>query len=37
MATKYVSAVSIDVPGGGEGVLIHAEWVFTSARASARR
>ncbi len=32
MATRYVSAVSIDVPGGGEGVLIGAQWILTSAR-----
>ncbi|HEY2627578.1 MAG TPA: S1 family peptidase [Usitatibacter sp.] len=32
MATKYASAVSIDVPGGAEGVLINARWVLTSAR-----
>jgi len=32
MATKYTSAVSIDVPGGGEGVLIDKRWVLTSAR-----
>ena len=32
MATKYVSAVAIDVPGGGEGVLINAQWILTSAR-----
>jgi len=35
MATKYVSAVPIDVPGGGEGVLIRAQWVLTSARVGA--
>jgi secreted trypsin-like serine protease len=32
MATKYSSAVFIDIPGGGEGVLINARWVLTSAR-----
>jgi secreted trypsin-like serine protease len=32
MATKYVSAVSIDIAGGGEGVLIDARWILTSAR-----
>jgi secreted trypsin-like serine protease len=32
MATKYASAVFIDIPGGGEGVLINARWVLTSAR-----
>jgi hypothetical protein len=31
MATKYVSAVAIDVPGGGEGVLIRDQWILTSA------
>ncbi|HLX22953.1 MAG TPA: trypsin-like serine protease [Usitatibacter sp.] len=35
MATKYVSAVPIDVPGGGEGVLIGAQWILTSARVGA--
>ncbi len=32
MATKYASTVFIDVPGGGEGVLINARWILTSAR-----
>jgi secreted trypsin-like serine protease len=35
MATKYVSSVALDVPGGGEGVLIHERWVLTSARVGA--
>ena len=35
MATKYVSAVAIDIPGGGEGVLINAQWILTSARVGA--
>lgn len=32
MATKYTSSIAIDVPGGGEGVLINARWILTSAR-----
>ena len=32
MATRYTSTVSLDVPGGGEGVLIDARWILTSAR-----
>ena len=32
MATRYASSVAIDVPGGGEGVLIAPRWVLTSAR-----
>jgi Trypsin len=32
MATKYSSSVFIDIPGGGEGVLINARWILTSAR-----
>ena len=32
MATRYVSSVAIDVPGGGEGVLITDRWILTSAR-----
>ncbi|HUL55691.1 MAG TPA: trypsin-like serine protease [Usitatibacter sp.] len=32
MAARYTSTVPIDVPGGGEGVLIDARWILTSAR-----
>ena len=32
MATRYASSVAIDIPGGGEGVLIAPRWVLTSAR-----
>jgi secreted trypsin-like serine protease len=32
MAARYASSVAIDIPGGGEGVLIAPRWVLTSAR-----
>ena len=32
MATCYASTVAIDVPGRGQGVLIDARWILTSAR-----
>ena len=35
MATKYASSTAIDVPGGGEGVLIDPRWVLTSAQVGA--
>jgi hypothetical protein len=35
LATKYVSTVAIDVPGGGEGVIIREQWILTSARVGA--
>jgi trypsin len=35
MATKYASSVAIDVPGGGEGVLVQPRWILTSAQVAA--
>jgi len=32
MATRYTSSVAIDVPGGGEGVLVQPRWILTSAQ-----
>lgn len=32
MAARYASSVAVDIPGGGEGVLIAPRWVLTSAR-----
>ncbi|HEX4779909.1 MAG TPA: trypsin-like serine protease [Usitatibacter sp.] len=32
MAAKYTSSVAIEVPGGGEGVLVQPRWILTSAQ-----